>query len=219
MPLTRYDFRLAVSSFFEMSTKAARAVLPRHLEPLELRHGRAVFAVTAFDFTESMAGPYQEIVFAVIVPPIMKPGGEIPKSAFYPFILGTSTEASREHAIERWHLPHFMKDIGVDFDESNGIKIAVHEAGKPIIDFTVSDHAWHSVDHLYQCFMVDDADRFKVDIHMKGNFTEHEEESGEVNIHDHPMCEAILEADIESYPFRELWMKDGVQTFEELKTL
>ena len=33
------------------------------------------------------------------------------------------------------------------------------------------------------------------------------------------MCEKILDADVESYPFRELWMKNGVQIFEELESM
>jgi hypothetical protein len=220
MPLTRYHFSNAVSAFFEMSTKAARNLLPAHLEPLELRHERGVFSVTAFDFTESMVGTYQEIVLAIIVPPIMKPGGEIPKAAFYPFLVGTSTAESREHAIERWHLPHYMSDVSIHFDEKDHVvNVNVHEAGKPILDVTVNDHKWHQVDHLYQSFMIDKDEKFRADIHMKGDFIEHEEESGEIDIHDHPMCEGLLDAEIESYPFRELWMKNGVQTFEELQTL
>ncbi|MEE9270256.1 MAG: hypothetical protein V3V49_08340 [Candidatus Krumholzibacteria bacterium] len=219
MPLTRYHFRQAVSAFFEMSSEGARAILPRHLEPLEVRHSRGVFAVTAFDFTDSMVGSYHEIVLAVISPPLMK-GGAMPKSAFYPFMVGTSTREAREHAIQRWHLPHFMSDIGMDFDESSGqIKVKVFEADEPILDLTVTEHAWTEVDHLYQAFTIDESERFKADIHMKGRFTEHEEEKGEIVLHDHPMCEQILDADIESYPFRELWMKDGVQTFEELETI
>ncbi|MFQ5512136.1 MAG: acetoacetate decarboxylase family protein [Candidatus Krumholzibacteriia bacterium] len=220
MSLTRYHFRQAVSAFFEMSSDAARELLPRHLEPLELRHSRGVFAVTAFDFTDSMVGSYHEIVLAIISPPLMKAGSDMPKSAFYPFLVGTSTRESREHAIERWHLPHYMSDIGMSFDESAGrIQVRVFEAKKPILDLTVTDHAWSSVDHLYQAFMVDESRRFKADIHMEGSFAEHEEEKGELVLHDHPMCEHILDADIESYPFRELWMKDGVQTFEKLEII
>lgn len=219
MPLTRYHFRQAVSAFFEMSSDAGRDILPHHLEPLELRHSRGVFAVTAFDFVDSMVGSYQEIVLAVISPPLMK-GGVMPKSAFYPFIVGTSTQESREHAIERWHLPHYMTDIGVDFQESDGqVELKVFESKKPVLDFKVTEHAWSSVDHLYQCFTIDEDKRFKADIHMKGSFTEHEEEQGELTLYDHPLCEKILAADVESYPFRELWMKDGVQTFEELETI
>jgi hypothetical protein len=64
----------------------------------------------------------------------------------------------------------------------------------------------------------DDAN-FKANIHMAGRFTEHEEETGELTLHDHPMCEKLRVDEIASYPFREMWMKDGLQTFEELDTI
>jgi hypothetical protein len=147
-------------------------------------------------------------------------GGEFPRSAFYPFVVGTSTEASRLHAIERWHLPHYMSDIRVEFEEKDGrMHVHAHEKGRPIIDLDVSAHKWTKVNHLYQAFTVEPPKRFKADIHMEGAFTEHEEETGSIEIHPHPMCEALLNADVASFPFRELWMKDGVQTFEELQTL
>jgi hypothetical protein len=220
MPLTQYRFKHAVSAFFEMSRDAAKRALPQHLEAMEVKHSLGVFAVTAFDFTGSEVGSYEELVLAVITPPVLGVGGEFPRSAFYPFVVGTSTEASRLHAIERWHLPHFMADIRVDFKEKNGgMEIHAHEKGRPILDMSVSAHKWTRVNHLYQAFTVDPPRRFKADIHMEGAFTEHEEESGEIVIHPHPMCEALLNADVASYPFRELWMKDGVQTFEELQTL
>ena len=220
MPLTQYRFGQAVSAFFEMSRDAAKRALPAHLEPMEVKHGLGVFAVTAFDFTGSEVGTYEELVLAVITPPVLGVGGEFPRSAFYPFVVGTSTEASRLHAIERWHLPHYMADIRVEFEEKDGqMKVHAHEKGRPVLDLAVSAHKWTKVNHLYQAFTVDAPRKFKADIHMEGEFTEHEEESGEIVIHPHPMCEALLNADVASYPFRELWMKNGVQTFEELQTL
>jgi hypothetical protein len=220
MPLTRYQFSQAVSAFFEMSRDAAKRALPAHLEPMEVRHGLGVFAVTAFDFTGSEVGPYEELVLAVITPPVLGVGGEFPRSAFYPFVVGTSTEASRRHAIERWHLPHYMADIRVEFEEKDGrMSVHAHEQGRPIIDLKVSAHKWTKVNHLYQAFTVESPRRFKADMHLEGTFTEHEEETGEIVVHPHPMCEAVFNADIASYPFRELWMKDGVQTFQELQTL
>ena len=220
MPQTRYVFRNAVSAFFEMPTELARSLLPGHLEPLEVRHGSGVFAVTAFQFTESMVGAYDEIVLAVIVPPLLVRGGEFPKSAFYPFLLGTSTPQSRAHAIERWHLPHYMADVGVSVTEAPGkIDIRVHERGRPILDFGVTRHQWSDVNHLYQAFMNDGSGEYKVDIHMQGRFTEHEEETGHLELHEHPMCEKLRAGEIETYPFRELWMQKGVQTFEELESL
>ena len=220
MPLTHYTFRTAVSAFFEMPTDLAVRVLPSHLKPLEVHHGSGIFALTAFDFTESMVGPYQEIVLAVIVPPLVQPGSQFPKSAFYPFLLGTSTKASREHAIERWHLPHYMADVAIDFAEQDGmLSVRVREGKNPILDYSVADHRWEKADDLYQSFMCDRNATYKVDIHMRGTFSEHEEEEGELVLHEHPMTAQLDPGEIEDVPFRELWMKDGMQTFEELETL
>jgi hypothetical protein len=220
MSLTTYGYSNAVSAFFEMPTDMAKDCLPRHLQPLEVRHGSGVFAVTAFDFTESMVGAYKEIVLAVIVPPLLKPEGEFPKSAFYPFLLGTSTPQSRSHAIERWHLPHFMADVDVDFDETPGrIQILVHENDKPILEMSVHDYQWNEVDHLYQCFMKDGGEQYKVDIHMRGQQSEHEDEKCRLTLHDHPMVDKLDPAEVEEIAFRELWMKNGMQVFEELEIL
>jgi len=220
MSVTKYGFTTAVSAFFEMETDLAAALLPPHLQPLETQRGTGIFAVTAFDFTESMVGAYQEIVLAVIVPPVVRPDVQFPKSAFYPFLLGTSTKASREHAIERWCLPHYMADVGIDFrEEKHRISVRVHEGGDPILDLEVSDHRWEQADDLYQAFMIDGKRNLKVDIHMHGNFSEHEEEKGSIVLHEHPMTERLDPEEIEAVPFRELWMRGGMQTFEELETL
>jgi len=220
MPLTKYGFKYAVSAFFEMSRDAAKRALPAHLEPMEVKHSLGVFAVTAFDFIDSEVGQYEELVLAVITPPVLGVGGEFPRSAFYPFCVGTSTEASRLHAIERWHLPHYMSDIRVTFAEKDGrMVVHAHENGRPILDLEVSSHKWSKVNHLYQAFTVEPPKRFKADIHMAGDFTEHEEETGSIELHPHPMCEPLLNADLASFPFRELWMKDGVQTFQPLQQL
>ena len=98
---TYYGFQNCVGAFFEMPTSDARTLLPSHLEPLEMQHTRSILALTAFQFTQSEVGEYEEIVLAVIVPPMIEVDKQIPKAAFYPFMVGTSSEASRLHAIER----------------------------------------------------------------------------------------------------------------------
>jgi len=220
MPLTRYYFKEAVNAFFEMPRANAREILPSHLHPMEPRHGQGVLAVTAFDFTQSEVGPYTEIFLAIIVPPLVRPGGAMPKSAFYPFMVATSTAASRAHAIERWHLPHYMKDVAVEFEELDGrMSVRVREGRAPILDFRISQHAWTEVDDLYQSFMMAGEEPLKVDVHLKGRFSEHEEETGELTFYDHPMCRKLQTDQIAAYPFREMWMKDGVQTFEEFESI
>ncbi|SVD20428.1 uncharacterized protein METZ01_LOCUS373282, partial [marine metagenome] len=101
---TYYSYRMCVGAYFEMPTVDARKLLPDHLQPLEVQHERSILAITAFHFTESMVGAYHEIVLSVVVPPVVEPGQPLPKAAFFPFMVGTTTEASRQHAIDRWHL-------------------------------------------------------------------------------------------------------------------
>lgn len=220
MPVTRYHYSQAVSAFFEFSTANARRILPPHLQPLEVQHESSILAITAFDFSGSMVGPYQEIVLSVIVPPLVSPGQGMAKSAFYPFLVGTSTEASREHAIERWHLPHYMKDIDLTLTPLDGrMRVEVREGDAPILDMEITDYRSATVDHLYQSFMVNAGHRFKVDIHMRGPHSEHEEESGLLKLYEHPMTSGLDLDEVATCPFREQWMTNGVQVFEELERI
>ena len=218
MPLTRYHYSQAVSAFFEFPTSNARLVLPPHLQPLEVQHESSILAVTAFDFTDSMVGAYEEIVLSVIVPPLVSSGQGIAKSAFYPFLVGTSTAASREHAIERWHLPHYMKDLDITFTPLDGrMRVEVRGGGQPVLDMEVTDYRSDTVDHLYQSFMMNGDHRLKVDIHMRGPHSEHEEELGSLKLYEHPMTSRLDLEEVATCPFREQWMTDGVQVFEELE--
>jgi hypothetical protein len=67
--------------------------------------------------------------------------------------------------------------------------------------------------------MLKNETRYKVDMHLKGSFTEHEEERGSLILHEHPMTENLPAEEIPEQPFRELRMKSGVQIFHELETL
>jgi hypothetical protein len=220
MDYTYYGFRNCVGAFYEMPTADARKILPPHLQPMELQHTRSIFAVMAFEFTESEVGPYEELVLSVIVPPMVVPGKALPKAAFYPFIVGTSTEASRLHAIDRWHLPHYMKDLAIGFDESDGqMEVKVRDEGRPVIDFLVTDYHYEPVRNFYNAFMIDGDDRFKANIYMEAPHSEHEEERGSLTLYEHPMIEPLSIADVATYPFREQWYQAGLQTFEPLETI
>ena len=220
MEITRYGFSEVVSAFFEMPTSDARNLLPEHLQPLELQHTRSVLAVTAFVFTESMVGEYNEIVLSVIVPPRVEPGQLLPKAAFFPFVVGTTTDASREHAIERWHLPHYMKAIDIELRvEEDHVEVTVADEGHPVLDMVVTSHAFEPVRHLYHSFMVDGQDRYKVNVHMEGPHAEHEEERGTLTLYQHEMTRGLTLNDVAEYAFREQWMRSGMQTFEEMERI
>ncbi|MBW3534602.1 MAG: hypothetical protein KY453_05205 [Gemmatimonadetes bacterium] len=219
MVLTKYGFSNCVGAFFEMPTSDARGLLPSHLQPLERQHTRSVLGVMAFQFTESEVGAYDEIVLSIIVPPLVEPGQPLPKSAFYPFIVGTSTAAAREHAIERWHLPHYMKDVQVGFDVADGrADVEVRDGGAPVLDMTITEYEFNPVRQLYNAFMFEGDQRFKANIHMEGPHSEHEEERGSLTLYEHPMTEGLTLDDVSEYAFREQWFRAGLQTFEELET-
>lgn len=215
---TRYGYRDALSGFFEFPTDNARKILPPPLEPVELHHGASIFSMTAFDFTDSVVGPYGEVVMSVIVAPLVKAGERLPKSAFYPYRVATTTRAARDHAIERWHLPHWMDDIRLEFErEGNRIGARASSAGgEPLADLTISDHSWQPVSHLYQSFMRNEQGGFLANIVMEGSQSEHEEETGRLVLHDHEFNRELMISEVSEVPFRELWMRDGLQTFDPL---
>lgn len=220
MPVTRYRFRQAVSAFLEVPRELAAQCLQGRHEPLEAHHGIGVLAVTAFDFVDSEVGAYQELVFSILTPPRIAPGGAWPRSAFFPFMVGTSSAASRLHAIERWRLPHYMSDIEVAFEGgTDRVRVRARERGRPIVDVEVSGRGWSRARHPYQVLSASDGQLYKADIEMEGLFTEHEEETGRVVVHDHPMCARLAGADLTCQPFREIWQRDGVQSFDALEVL
>jgi len=217
MPVTRYAFSHAISGFFEFPTDNARALVPRPLEPVELHHGSSVLAITVFDFVESCVGAYREVVFSVAVMPLVKPGERLPKSALYPYLVATTTAAAREHAISTWHLPHWMEDADIAIEPAGGrIEARVSLGGAPVAELCVGEHSWGPVRHLYQSFMRDSDQCYVAEILMEGNQSEHEDESGRLRLHEHAFQGALALGEVSEVPFREVWMRDGVQTFENL---
>lgn len=217
MSQTRYGFSNGISGFFEFPTESARRILPPHLEPVEPHHGTSVFSMTAFDFTESEVGPYGEVVMAVVVVPLVKPGERLPKSALYPYRVATTTSAAREHAIERWHLPHWMEDVGLEF-RREGAELTARTLvdGQSVAELTITEHSWQTVSHLYQSFMKDDAGRYLANMVFDGQLSEHEEETGRLVLLEHPFNRELPLADVSEIPFREVWMRQGLQTFDPL---
>lgn len=214
---TRYGYDLCVGGYFEMPTHDARRLLPPHLQPLEVQHERSILAITVFRFSESEVGAYDEVVLAVVVPPIVEPGKPLPKAAFFPFMVGTSTKAAREHAIERWRLPHYMKDIQVRFDrDGSELSVNVTDDGAPILDLTVTEFDRGASANSYMCFTVDPEERYKVNILMEADHAEHEEETGSLTLYEHPMTEGLTIDEINTYPFREEWYGKGRQTFDRM---
>ena len=216
-----YYFNNGLSCLFEMPTLDAKRLLPSHLQPLEVQHQRSVLSVTAFDFFEGDGGVYQELVLSILVPPLVKPGDSLPKAALYPFIVATSTEYGRKEGIERWRLPHLMLDIDMEFTEGEGeISVAVSAAGDPICEMSGTSHEFEPAELLFQSFMSDDTGNFKSNLTRRGEgYSEHEFERGSLTLHEHEMTAGLTIDEIADYPFREQWMKGGVEIFTPLENV
>jgi hypothetical protein len=159
------------------------------------------------------------VVYAVIVPPLVR-DTRLPKSAFFPWQVATTTKAAREHAIGRWHLPHWMEDVEVAFERAPGRTTArVKADGALALEMTVTDHSWQGVSHLYQSFQQDDSGTYLANILFEGEKSEHEEETGSLVLHDNLFNKDIVRSEVYEKPFRELWMRSGCQLFDPLMQL
>jgi hypothetical protein len=67
--------------------------------------------------------------------------------------------------------------------------------------------------------MKDGDSAYLANITMEGEQSEHEDEVGRLVLHDHPFNKDLVISDVYDVPFRELWMRNGVQTFQPLITL
>src|SRR5262249_49227614 len=185
-----------------------------------VEHGTSVFDRAACDFDKREVGPYGELVMGVLVSPLVKPGQPFPKSALYPYLVATTTKAARDHAIERWHLPHWMEDVEVVFDrQKDHITVHVKADGSPVADMTIYEYAWKPVSHLHQSFMKDGEASYVAQITMEGQHSDHEDEKGSLKLHEHPFHKLLSISDVYETPFREQWMRNGVQTFQPLVQL
>jgi hypothetical protein len=220
LPVARYGFRDVIGGLFEFPTDNARRILPRGMEPVEPHHGTSILFVSIFDFNESAVGEYGEVVYAVVVPPLVTGGGRLAHAATYPWQIATTTRAAREHAIERWHLPHWMEDVAVDWQREAGrLTARVTAGGAPAVELTVTEHSWQPVQHLYQTFQRDESGTYACNILFEGEKSEHQEEAGRIVLHDHPFNKDIVISEVYETPFLESWMRNSCQLFDPLVRL
>jgi hypothetical protein len=213
-----YRFHTGVSAFFEMATADARAVLPAHLEPIEVRHERSVMAVNAFLFDDSVVGPYTEIMFAVIVPPLVAAWGQHAKAGLFPFLAATSSAEARRIKAERFHFPYHEQSIDAQFIETDDrVRIRVFGGGAPILDLSVTPGAWETTTHLLQGFMMNGSERLRTILQISGDYTVHENERGDMKLFPHPMMHDLLRHEVSPCPFREHWFKNGTEVFHKLE--
>jgi len=218
MPVGSYRFNTGVSAFFEMATADAVAVLPSHLQPIEVRHQRSVLSVTAFLFDDSVVGPYTELMFSVIVPPMVAEWGQHAKAGFFPFLAATTSAEARRIKSERFYFPYHDEDIDAQFIETDDrLRVRIFSAGERVMDLSVTPDAWETTTHLLQGFMMNGDQRLRTTLQISGDYTVHENERGAMTLFPHPMTSSLLRQEVSPEPFREHWFKNGTEIFHKLE--
>jgi hypothetical protein len=64
--------------------------------------------------------------------------------------------------------------------------------------------------------MHDNDGTYLANITMEGEHSEHEEETGRIKLFPHPFNKLLALSEVSETPFREMWMRKGLQTFEPL---
>lgn len=221
MPIvSSYRFHTGVSAFFDMATSDARALLPGHLEPIEVTHQRSVLSVTAFLFDDSVVGPYTELMFSVVVPPTVAQWGRHAKAGFFPFLAATSSAEARRIKAERFFFPYHEQSIDAQFIETDDrLRVRIFGAGDPILDLSVTPGAWETTTHLLQGFMMNGEQRLRTTLQISGDYTVHEEEAGRMMLFPHQITSELLTQEVSPQPFREHWFKNGTEVFHQLETI
>ena len=83
-----------------------------------------------------------------------------------------------------------------------------------------TSHEFEATELLFHSFMSDEDGNFKSNITLKGEgYSEHEFEKGTLKLYEHEMTQGLTIDEIAEYPFREQWMKRGVEMFSPLETV
>jgi hypothetical protein len=213
-----YPFTQAINACFEIPTPAGQALIGGQRQPIESSYGMSVLAVTLFDFSDSPVGPYHELVLSLFVAPRLGAGGRHPHAAVRPIRIASTHDAARRHAIDLWHLPHFMEDIRIDFQEAAAGRqmrgTVLTQGDEPIVELTVSHSGkWARTSQLYQSFQSDMSGAYMGTLTMEGELSEHECGTGSLRLHPHRFADRLDMSEIEPLPIREMWMKNGVESY------
>lgn len=215
--MNRYLFRAAVGAYFHVDTKAVRAWLPPSLVPLEARPGHAVLAVTSFDFVDSEAGPYGEVVLSILVPPFASRGVELPHAATFPIVLLTTTDASAAHNAERWFLPGFGRSVEINLSQNDDRRILrVYDQGKPLLTLTVQRNGGAPATRLFQVFTTNEGALHRANVRFIGDLDEHQNETGRLELFSHPLADRIAQVLLDDLPIVEQSMNAGEEQYADV---
>ena len=134
-PILYYDFRM-ISSTFTAKTKKLKKLLPHpNFKPIEILPGTGMLIITAFEYSDTSIGPYNEIGIAIPVkfpPRFLIPGlsaiSMIRKNCFSVYIhhLPVTTEIARMGGVHFYNYPKFLSEITFE-DQDQNLEVTLRE--------------------------------------------------------------------------------------------
>jgi len=145
LPIFYYDGR-AVSAVFPARLRALRDLLPdRRFVPARLAPGVGLLAITAFEYTDTDVGVYNELAISVVLhdPPYLPnlPGLStargLRRNALHAFVhhLPVTTEIALVSGRKFWNYPKFVTDIEFS-DEPGALVCTLGGADAPILSLS-----------------------------------------------------------------------------------
>jgi hypothetical protein len=143
LPIFYYDGR-AVTALFPARLGALKRLMPtRRFVPARLAPGVGVVGVTAFEYTDTDIGPYNELAISVVLhdPPYLPnlPGlamtRMLRRSQLHAYVhhLPVTTEIARVGGRAFYNYPKFVADIEFSARTAERLRCELSENGRPIL--------------------------------------------------------------------------------------
>jgi hypothetical protein len=140
---TVWPIDFAMSAAFEIPTAVAESLLPRRMQPIELRPGVGLLNVSVFHFPDppGVGEPCTEIVFNVYVFPDLSRAPALPRMAMYTVRLGASSSAflTSTNAVD--HYPVVAEPLSASLDREAATFVAYDGSGRPVVEMRAAPGA------------------------------------------------------------------------------
>jgi len=140
-----YTDATATSVFYAVDPKKAATLLsPHRLSPVRTFGGRALLAISWFEYRATSIGPYNELGISLLSTPglrfprmpLLRVLAGDPRLAFFVLHLPVTTEIARAGGVEVYGYPKTLAELPIEWDE-RAMKAALLDAGRTVLEMDV----------------------------------------------------------------------------------
>lgn len=213
-----YKFKNVINCLLEIDTIYVNKLVPKNIYPLEIQPNLSLISIIGFDFYDTPIGDYQEVIIGIITQPYFLNKDRIPKSAVFPINVATNTDKSKEHAIANYKLPHYMKNIIIDFNVNDSKKILTCKDNDKIflnVELNIKNNL-EKTEEYHQSFIADHNQLYLSEINIDAILGENQDGEGKVTLSSHKFFKNIEINEINNIPYLERYAHTGIETMSSL---